>query len=157
MVDLKSLTRGELEAYLAELSEPKFRARQVFQWLHRGAEQFDEMTNLSKALREKLKKNCVITVPAVEQKQVSKLDGTIKYLWRLADGNCIESVVMRYKHGNTICVSSEVGVPHGMRLLCLDIGRIGSPSPALGDSGSGDLCTEGIRTAYLEYCADGNR
>ena len=113
MVDLKSLTRGELEAYLAELSEPKFRARQVFQWLHRGAEQFDEMTNLSKALREKLKKNCVITVPAVEQKQVSKLDGTIKYLWRLADGNCIESVVMRYKHGNTICVSSEVGCRMG--------------------------------------------
>ena len=124
MVDLKSLTRGELEAYLAELSEPKFRARQVFQWLHRGAEQFDEMTNLSKALREKLKKNCVITVPAVEQKQVSKLDGTIKYLWRLADGNCIESVVMRYKHGNTICVSSEVGCRMGCAFCASTLGGL---------------------------------
>lgn len=109
MTDLKSLNRVELEQFFKELGEPKFRAKQVFQWLWRGVESFDEMTNLSKALREKLRQSCILTVPQVERKQVSKLDGTIKYLWRLADGNCVESVVMRYKHGNTICVSSEVG------------------------------------------------
>lgn len=109
MVEIKSMTRTELAAFLKELGEPKFREKQVFQWLHRGVESFDEMTNLSKALREKLKENCILTVPKVARKQVSKMDGTVKYLWELADGNCIESVVMRYKHGNTICVSSEVG------------------------------------------------
>lgn len=109
MVEIKSMTRTELAAFLKELGEPKFREKQVFQWLHRGVESFDEMTNLSKPLREKLKANCILTVPKVVRKQVSKMDGTVKYLWELADGNCIESVVMRYKHGNTICVSSEVG------------------------------------------------
>lgn len=109
MVEIKSMTRAELAAFLKELGEPKFREKQVFQWLHRGVESFDEMTNLSKSLRDKLKENCVLTVPKVVRKQVSQMDGTVKYLWELADGNCIESVVMRYKHGNTICVSSEVG------------------------------------------------
>lgn len=124
MIDLKSLSRGALEAYFAQLGEPKFRAKQVFQWLHRGVEHFDEMTNLSKALREKLKETCVITAPAVEQKQISKLDGTIKYLWRLADGNCIESVVMRYQHGNTICVSSEVGCRMGCAFCASTLGGL---------------------------------
>ena len=92
MTDLKSLNRVELEQFFQELGEPKFRAKQVFQWLWHGVESFDEMTNLSKALREKLRQSCILTVPQVERKQVSKLDGTIKYLWRLADGNCVESV-----------------------------------------------------------------
>lgn len=109
MVEIKSMSREELAAFLKELGEPKFREKQVFQWLHRGVESFDEMTNLSKSLREKLKENCVLTVPKVARKQISKMDGTVKYLWELSDGNCVESVVMRYKHGNTICVSSEVG------------------------------------------------
>lgn len=109
MVEIKSMSREELASFLKELGEPKFREKQVFQWLHRGVESFDEMTNLSKSLREKLKENCVLTVPKVARKQISKMDGTVKYLWELSDGNCVESVVMRYKHGNTICVSSEVG------------------------------------------------
>lgn len=124
MTDIKSLSREELSAFLAELGEPKFRAKQVFQWLHRGVESFDEMTNLSKSLREKLKVTCILTVPKVEQKQVSKLDGTIKYLWRLGDGNCIESVLMRYKHGNTICVSSEVGCAMGCAFCASTLGGI---------------------------------
>ena len=124
MIDIKSLSRGELSAFLAQLGEPKFRAKQVFQWLHRGVESFDEMTNLSKSLREKLKETCVLTVPQVEQKQVSKLDGTIKYLWRLGDGNCIESVLMHYKHGNTICVSSEVGCAMGCAFCASTLGGI---------------------------------
>lgn len=124
MTDIKSMSREELVSFLAEMGEPKFRAKQVFQWLHRGVESFDEMTNLSKSLREKLKERCVLTVPVVEQKQVSRLDGTMKYLWRLGDGNCIESVLMRYKHGNTICVSSEVGCAMGCAFCASTLGGI---------------------------------
>ena len=113
MTDLKSMTRPELEAYFKELGQPKFRAIQVFRWLHRGVESFDEMTDQPKTLREKLKETCILTVPKVERKQVSQLDGTIKYLWRLGDGICVETVLMRYKHGNTVCVSSQVGCNMG--------------------------------------------
>lgn len=113
MTDLKSMTRPELEAYFKDLGQPKFRAVQVFRWLHRGVESFDEMTDQPKTLREKLKETCILTVPKVERKQVSQLDGTIKYLWRLGDGNCVETVLMRYKHGNTVCVSSQVGCNMG--------------------------------------------
>ena len=113
MTDLKSMTAEELELYFKELGQPKFRAMQVFRWLHRGTESFDGMTNLPKSLRERLKAECVLTVPKVERKQVSQLDGTIKYLWRLGDGNCVETVLMRYKHGNTVCVSSQVGCNMG--------------------------------------------
>ena len=113
MTDLKSMTRPELEAYFKELGQPKFRAMQVFRWLHRGVESFDEMTDQPKTLRETLKETCILTVPKVERKQVSQLDGTIKYLWRLGDGNCVETVLMRYKHGNTVCVSSQVGCNMG--------------------------------------------
>lgn len=109
MTDIKSMNKAEMTAFLQELGEPAFRAGQVFQWLHRGATDFEEMTNLSKALREKLAEHCSITAPTVERKQESALDGTIKYLWRLKDGNCVETVLMRYRHGNTVCVSSQVG------------------------------------------------
>ena len=113
MTDLKSMTLEELADYFKKLGQPQFRAGQVFRWLHQGVESFDEMTNLPKALREALKETCVLTVPAAERKQVSKEDGTIKYLWRLSDGNCIETVLMRYKYGNTVCVSSQVGCNMG--------------------------------------------
>ena len=95
MTDLKSMNIPELERFLGELGEPRFRAKQIFRWMHRGASSFEEMTDLSKGLREKLKERCCLTVPTVERKQVSKEDGTIKYLWRLGDGNCIETVLMR--------------------------------------------------------------
>ena len=113
MIDLRSMLPEELERYFQELGQPRFRAMQVFRWLHRGVESFDEMTDLPKDLRERMKADCVLTVPRVERRQVSKLDGTIKYLWRLADGNCVETVLMRYKHGNTVCVSSQVGCNMG--------------------------------------------
>ena len=113
MIDLKSMTLEEMSAFFKELNQPSFRAKQVFQWLHRGAASFDEMSNLPKTLRQTLEEQCYITVPTVERKQVSKLDGTIKYLWRLRDGNCIETVLMRYKHGNTVCVSCQVGCNMG--------------------------------------------
>ena len=111
--DIKSMTLAELQTAFAAMGEPKFRAKQVFVWLHRGATSFDAMTNLSKPLREKLDGLYFITAPTVARKQVSKLDGTIKYLWRLRDGNCIETVLMRYKHGNTVCVSCQVGCNMG--------------------------------------------
>lgn len=123
-VDLKSMTLPELEAFLATLGEPKFRAKQIFVWMNRGVEQFDEMTNLSKALRSKLEEQCTLTALRVERKQVSKLDGTIKYLWRLEDDNCVETVLMRYKHGNTVCVSSEIGCAMGCAFCASTIGGL---------------------------------
>ena len=113
MKDIKSMTLAELTEDLAALGEPKFRAGQVYTWLHRGARSFDEMTNLSKALREKLAAQYELTCPTVARRLQSARDGTIKYLWRLSDGNCVESVLMRYHHGNTVCISCEVGCPMG--------------------------------------------
>lgn len=94
-IDIKSLSEQELALQFKALGEPSFRAKQVFIWLHKGAASFSEMTNLSKALRETLSARYYITVPTVERKLISKLDGTIKYLWRLRDGNCIETVLMK--------------------------------------------------------------
>ena len=113
MIDLKSMTPEELAAWFKELGQPAFRAKQVFRWLYRGVRSFEEMTDLPKALREQLSQTCQLTPPVVARKQVSKLDGTIKYLWELSDGNCIETVLMRYKHGNTVCISCQVGCRMG--------------------------------------------
>ena len=107
--DIVSMLPEELEQDFALLGEQKFRAKQVFQWISRGVRDFDKMTNLSKPLREKLKGEYELYEPKVIGKQVSAIDGTIKYLWELKDGNAVETVVMSYKHGNTVCVSSQVG------------------------------------------------
>ncbi|SCJ14013.1 Ribosomal RNA large subunit methyltransferase N [uncultured Flavonifractor sp.] len=122
MTDIKSMNQAEMADYFRQLGEPAFRAKQVFQWLHRGAVSFDDMTNLSKGLREKLSGSCYITAPAVERKQVSAQDGTIKYLWKLRDGNCIETVLMRYHHGNTVCISSQVGCRMGCAFCASTLG-----------------------------------
>ena len=122
--DIKSMTLAELQGAFAALGEPKFRAKQVFAWLHRGAVSFEAMTNLSKPLRETLDSLYFINKPTVARKQISRLDGTIKYLWRLRDGNCVESVVMQYHHGNTVCISSEVGCPMGCKFCASTIGGL---------------------------------
>ena len=122
MIDLKSMTMEEMAALLKSWGEPAFRAGQLFSWLHKGVISFDEMTDLSKSLRERLAAECFITHPVVERKQVSAQDGTIKYLWRLQDGNCIETVLMRYKHGNTVCVSSQVGCRMGCAFCASTLG-----------------------------------
>ena len=122
--DLKSMTLAEMQTAFAALGEPAFRAKQVFSWLHRGARSFAEMTNLSKALREKLDGLYYITAPNIVRKQVSQKDGTIKYLWQLRDGNCVESVVMQYHHGNTVCISSEVGCPMGCKFCASTLGGL---------------------------------
>ena len=122
MIDIKSMTQEELVELMKEMGQPAFRAKQIFQWLHRGVTSFDEMSNLSKELRARLEERCYITVPTVERKQESKLDGTIKYLWKLRDGNCIETVLMRYHHGNTVCVSCQVGCRMGCAFCASTLG-----------------------------------
>lgn len=122
--DILSMLPQEIEGELAALGEPKYRAKQIFDWLSRGVRDFDEMTNLSKALKEKLKAEYTLYRPKVLSKQVSKLDGTIKYLWELYDGNAVETVVMSYKHGNTVCVSSQVGCRQGCAFCASTIGGL---------------------------------
>lgn len=122
--DIKSMLPEELELALKELGEPKYRAKQIFTWLSRGVSSFDEMSNLSKQLRSTLDERFFITVPQCIRKQVSQIDGTIKYLWQLADGNAIETVVMSYKHGNTVCISSQVGCRQGCAFCASTIGGL---------------------------------
>ncbi len=111
--DLKSMTLEEMRQDMLAFGQPSFRAGQIYTWLHRGATSFDHMTNLSKDLRAKLAERYEITAPTVVRRQESQRDGTIKYLWRLSDGNCVETVLMRYHYGNTVCISCEVGCPMG--------------------------------------------
>ena len=122
--DIVSMTLPELEADFAALGEAKYRAKQVFSWLARGTRDFDAMSDLPKSLREKLKENYRLYEPKVLKKQVSQLDGTIKYLWELYDGNAVETVVMRYQHGNTVCVSCQVGCRQGCAFCASTIGGL---------------------------------
>lgn len=114
--DIKSMNLETLTKFLTDMGEKKFRAKQIYEWLHlRQVESFEEMTNLSKTLREQLDKKCRIVSLKKEQVQISKIDGTRKYLFLLEDGNVIESVLMKYKHGNSVCISSQVGCRMGCR------------------------------------------
>ena len=131
MIDLKSMTLEELTAWLQEQGEPAFRGKQVFRWFYRGATSFGEMSDLSKPLRQKLEEQCFLSKPKVARKQVSALDGTIKYLWELADGNCIETVLTRYKHGNTVCISCQVGCRMGCAFCASTLaGKVRDLTPA---------------------------
>lgn len=112
--DLRSMDQQQLETFLADLGQPKFRAKQIFSWLHqKRVKSVDEMSNLPVTLRENLKEQSELCVLEVRRKLVSELDGTVKYLYALPDGECVESVLMRYKHGNSICISSQVGCKMG--------------------------------------------
>ncbi len=113
MKSLKSMTVQEIGAVLKELGQPAFRAGQVFSWLHKGVASYDEMTNLPKGLRDILAEKYPIYTPKVLRRQESEKDGTIKYLWALEDGNCVETVLMRYHYGNSVCISTEVGCKMG--------------------------------------------
>ena len=116
---------------MKEQGESAFRAKQVFEWLYRGVTSFEEMSKLSKQLRKKLSDTCILDVPKVVRKQVSQLDGTIKYLWELSDGNCIETVLMRYKHGNTVCISCQVGCRMGCAFCASTLaGKVRDLTPA---------------------------
>ncbi|MBQ5782341.1 MAG: 23S rRNA (adenine(2503)-C(2))-methyltransferase RlmN [Oscillospiraceae bacterium] len=114
-IDIKSLDLGQLTEYVVSIGLKGFNAKQIYTWLHqKNVTDFEQMTNLSKQARQLLAENCTITNLEIAQKQVST-DGTIKYLYRLADGNCIETVLMKYEHGNSICVSSQVGCRMGCK------------------------------------------
>ena len=119
--DALSMLPEELEALLVSLGQPKYRAKQIFPMLSRGVS-FADMTSLPKDLRKTLSDTCVDTLPRVEKKLVSAIDGTVKYLFRLYDGACIESVLMRYEHGNSLCISSQVGCRMGCRFCASTIG-----------------------------------
>ena len=114
-IQIKCLSLEELRTALTEMGEKPFRAGQIFKWLHTPVTSFDEMSDLSKDLRARLSERFELTVPHAERKQISKVDGTVKYLWRMRGGDCVESVLMRYKHGNTVCVSTQVGCRMGCK------------------------------------------
>ena len=123
-MNIKSMTLPEITAALKELGQPAFRGKQVYTWLHKGVASYDEMTNLPKNLRDALAEKYPIYAPKVVRKQESKTDGTIKYLWQLADGNCVETVLMRYNYGNTVCISTEVGCAMGCAFCASTIGGL---------------------------------
>ena len=132
--DLLSLKPHELEELVLSLGEPKYRAKQLFVPMHKGTSP-SEITNISKAFKQKLDECAVYSLPTIRKKLVSAIDGTVKYLFGLSDGNSVESVVMRYKHGNTICISSQVGCRMGCAFCASTIGgkvRDLKPSEMLG-------------------------
>jgi 23S rRNA (adenine2503-C2)-methyltransferase len=118
------MTLPEITAALKELGQPAFRGKQVYTWLHKGVRSYDEMTNLPKNLRDTLAEKYPIYAPKVVRKQESQRDGTIKYLWQLSDGNCVETVLMRYHYGNTVCISTEVGCAMGCAFCASTIGGL---------------------------------
>lgn len=115
MTDISSLTFTDLETYIKSLGEPAFRAKQIYAWLSRGVMTFDGMTDISKPLREKLHANCTLATLELRRRLVDPEDGTAKYLFALSDGLLIETVVMKYKHGNSVCISSQAGCRMGCR------------------------------------------
>ena len=132
--DIKLLLPEQLAGEFRELGLPRYRAGQVFRWLTRGVRGFEEMSDLPKSLREQLDELYFIPALTVLKKQVSALDGTIKYLWQLPDGESVETVLMRYKHGNSVCISSQVGCRMGCTFCASTLGgkvRDLSPSEML--------------------------
>ena len=132
--DLYSMTEEELLSYFLSIGEPKFRAKQVFSAIAQGTP-ISDITTLSKALRERLANETLDSLPRVRERLVSQIDGTVKYLFELHDGACIESVLMKYKHGNTLCISSQVGCRMGCKFCASTIGgkeRDLMPSELLG-------------------------
>lgn len=123
--DIVSFTFEELKMEMESIGEKAFRAKQVYEWLHvKLADSFDEMTNLSKALREKLDSSYRIPMVKMVERQISQIDGTNKFLFQLEDGHVVESVLMRYKHGNSVCISSQVGCRMGCKFCASTIGGL---------------------------------
>ena len=124
-VDVKSLTMDELKLEMEKIGEKAFRAKQLYEWMHvKLARSYDEMTNIPKNLRERLVRDYPYTALEEVTVQVSKTDGTRKYLFALSDGNYVESVWMQYHHGNSVCISSQVGCCMGCRFCASTIGGL---------------------------------
>ena len=123
-MNLKSLTQTELAEVFKNMGQPAFRAGQVYGWLQKGIYGYNEMTNVPKSLRTVLEERYPLCPPKVVRRQESKKDGTIKYLWQLHDGNCVETVLMRYHYGNTVCISTEVGCRMGCAFCASTLGGL---------------------------------
>ncbi len=121
---LKSMTLPEMTDCLRQLGQPAFRAKQVYTWLHKGVRSYEEMSNIPQSLRRLLAERYPLGVPTVARRQESARDGTIKYLWQLSDGNCVETVLMRYHYGNTVCISTEVGCRMGCAFCASTLGGL---------------------------------
>ena len=153
---LTDLTLPKLTDYIKSIGQPAFRAKQIFKWIHqKQATDFSAMTDQPKALLAQFAQNCTLAVPTIRRRQQSK-DGTVKYLLQLADGNCIETVLMRYHYGNTVCVSTQVGCAMGCRFCAsTQAGRVR-------DLTSGEIAAEiytaqkGYRGARFPYRPDGH-
>ena len=123
-LDIKSCTLDEIREMMKQWGQPRFRAGQIYAWMHGGCSGFDEMTDLPASLRQRLEEECVLTCPSILRRQESQKDGTVKYLWKLNDGNSVESVVMKYRHGYTICISTQVGCRMGCRFCASTLGGL---------------------------------
>ena len=124
MTELTGMTCGEITAWIREQGYPAFRGKQIFRWIHQGAD-FSEMTNLPETMREKLKQEAVAQPVRIRLERKSPLDGTVKFLYELLDGNCVEGVLMRYKYGVSLCVSTQVGCRMGCRFCASTLeGRV---------------------------------
>ncbi len=123
-MNIKSMTLPEMTEALKAMGQPAFRGKQVYTWLHKGVKSYEEMTNLSKPLREQLAREYPFSVPEPVRRQESQRDGTVKYLWKLSDGNCVETVLMRYHYGNTVCISTEVGCRMGCAFCASTLGGL---------------------------------
>jgi 23S rRNA (adenine2503-C2)-methyltransferase len=124
MLDILSLSAETLEKQITALGYPKYRAQQVMQWLTRGCRDFEEMTNLPQALRDQLSESFSLHSPQLLRKQISAEDGTVKCLWGLQDGHSVETVFMRYRYGNSVCISSQVGCRQGCAFCASTIGGL---------------------------------
>ena len=138
MIDIKSLTIPEIEEFIQNLGQPKFRAKQIADWLGKGVCSFEDMRNLPANLITKLPQYCYISVATIEKKLISRYDKTVKYLFSFNDGECVESVVMKYHHGYTICISTQVGC------------RMGCTFCATGQQGLTRVLTSGEMLAQIE-------
>ncbi len=121
---IKSMTLQEMGNALKAMNQPAFRAKQIYSWLHKGVRDYGEMTNIPQSLMVALAKEYPINAPVVVRRQESEKDGTIKFLWKLKDGNCVETVLMRYHYGNTVCISTEVGCRMGCAFCASTLGGL---------------------------------
>lgn len=121
---IKSKTLPEIVELMKSMNQPAFRGKQLYTWLHKGVRDYEEMTNIPQTLRAELAQKYPILAPEVVRRQESQKDGTIKYLWRLSDGNCVETVLMRYHYGNTVCISTEVGCRMGCAFCASTLGGL---------------------------------
>ncbi len=124
MIDLKSMTPAELSEYMVSKGYPSFRGKQIYEWISKGVTDFSEMKNLPKNIIETISTECTLSCAKIVRKLISKIDGTVKYLLEFEDGERVETVFMRYKHGNSVCVSTQVGCRMGCRFCASTIGGL---------------------------------